>query len=95
MYRQVNFQTPFLLCVLCVSVVHLLANREAAAQSRQVPAPPQAETVVLMAATIHPVTGPVIDDGYIIFDKGVITAMGAGPRRSLGCREGWSACASI
>jgi imidazolonepropionase-like amidohydrolase len=31
-----------------------------------------------MAATIHPVTGPVIDDGYIIIDKGVITAMGAG-----------------
>jgi imidazolonepropionase-like amidohydrolase len=48
------------------------------AQSRQVPAPAQSETVVLMAATIHPVTGPVIDNGYLIFDKGVITAMGEG-----------------
>jgi imidazolonepropionase-like amidohydrolase len=55
-----------------------LCGATANAQSRQVPAAPQNETVVLMATTIHPVTGPVIDNGYIIFEKGVITAIGEG-----------------
>ena len=78
----IKFQYAFL-CILCASAVSLICNAAANAQSRQVPAPPQSEPVVLMATTIHPVTGPVIDNGYVIFDKGVITAIGSGQAPSV------------
>jgi imidazolonepropionase-like amidohydrolase len=48
------------------------------AQSRQVPAPPQERPVVILNATIHPVSGPVIERGHVAFRNGVIEAVGAG-----------------
>ncbi|MBX3373827.1 MAG: amidohydrolase family protein [Phycisphaeraceae bacterium] len=54
------------------------AASPASAQSRQIPAPAQSRPVVLHSATIHPVSGPTITDGYIVFEDGVITAIGAG-----------------
>ncbi|MEY2563294.1 MAG: hypothetical protein QOH88_1487 [Verrucomicrobiota bacterium] len=45
--------------------------------SDQIPAPPQAKAIVLKGATIHPVSGPDIPSGIIVFDKGKITALGA------------------
>lgn len=41
-------------------------------------AAPQAKPVAIIGATIHPVSGPVIDGGYVVFDKGVITQIGPG-----------------
>jgi imidazolonepropionase-like amidohydrolase len=55
------------------------------AQSRQVPAPPQNHPVVIHAATIHTVSGGVIENGHVVFDRGVITAVSAGaPPRVAG-----------
>ena len=45
--------------------------------SDNTPAPPQAKPIVLKGATIHPVSGPEIPSGTIVFDKGKITAVGA------------------
>src|SRR5262245_21441145 len=42
----------------------------------QVPGAPQKKPVALTNATIHPVSGPVIEKGTIGFDGGKITAIG-------------------
>ena len=42
----------------------------------QSPAPPQSEPVVLRGATIHPVSGPEIPAGEIVFEHGKITGVG-------------------
>lgn len=42
-----------------------------------IPAPPQAKAIALKGATIHPVSGPDIASGTIVFDNGKITAIGA------------------
>lgn len=43
----------------------------------QVPAPPQSRPVALTGATIHTITNGVIQNGTIVFDNGVITAVGS------------------
>ncbi len=43
------------------------------AQDLTFKAPPQAQTTVIRNANIHPVTGPDIQNGSIIFENGVIT----------------------
>src|SRR5438034_2780355 len=45
--------------------------------SENVPAKPQLKPIALKGATIHPVSGPEIASGTILFDKGRITALGA------------------
>jgi imidazolonepropionase-like amidohydrolase len=47
-------------------------------QSRQVPAPPQQRTVTIHSATVHPVSGDVIENGYVTFEDGRITQIGSG-----------------
>jgi imidazolonepropionase-like amidohydrolase len=47
------------------------------AGSDQIPAKPQDHTIALVGATIHPVAGPIIENGTIVFDRGKITAVGA------------------
>ena len=42
------------------------------------PAKPQVKPVIISGATIHTGTGEVIENGYISFDRGKITAIGSG-----------------
>jgi imidazolonepropionase-like amidohydrolase len=42
----------------------------------EIPAPPQAQPIAITNATIHTVSGAVIERGIILFDKGKITAIG-------------------
>lgn len=44
--------------------------------SEPVPAPKQKKPIALVGGTIHTVSGPVIDQGTILFDKGKIIAIG-------------------
>ncbi len=44
--------------------------------SMEIPAPPQSHPIVLRGATIHPVSGPEIPQGTIVFDGGRIVALG-------------------
>jgi imidazolonepropionase-like amidohydrolase len=48
------------------------------AQSRQIPAPPQEQPIVIAGATVHTVSGPSFTEGYIVFDQGRITDVGDG-----------------
>jgi hypothetical protein len=40
------------------------------------PAPPQTKAIALTGGTIHPVSGPSVPNGTLVFDKGIITAIG-------------------
>src|SRR4051812_2585773 len=46
------------------------------AQANISPAKPQDKKIVIMGAVIHTGTGKVIDNGYLIFEKGKITGIG-------------------
>jgi imidazolonepropionase-like amidohydrolase len=48
------------------------------AQSRQVPGPDQHRPLLFIHATIHPVTAPDIDDGWMLVEAGRITSLGSG-----------------
>jgi imidazolonepropionase-like amidohydrolase len=56
------------------ATVLLFAARAAA--SPEIPAPPQAGPIVLVGATLHPVDGPDVPAGMLLFDGGRIVAMG-------------------
>ncbi len=45
--------------------------------SGQIPAKKQEKPIAIVGATIHPVTGPNIEAGTIVFDNGKIVALGA------------------
>jgi imidazolonepropionase-like amidohydrolase len=59
------------------AIVFLLAFFGNSYASDIIPPPPQAKPIVLKGATIHPVSGPDIPSGVIVFDKGKITALGS------------------
>ncbi len=61
------------LALVTLSAIH--PGRAAA----QTPADVQAGPVALTGATIHTVTGQIIPDGTILFEDGVITALGSSP----------------
>lgn len=44
--------------------------------TEEVPGPPQTKPILLSNAVIHPVSGPVIERGFLLFDRGVIKAIG-------------------
>ena len=56
------------------AALYLAANAHA---SDTLPASPQAKAIAIKGATIHPVSGPDIPSGTIVFDNGKITAIGA------------------
>ncbi|MGH7449361.1 MAG: hypothetical protein ACRELT_17440, partial [Longimicrobiales bacterium] len=49
----------------------------AAPAGAQVPAPAQSQPIALTGGTIHTVTNGVIQNGTIVFENGVITAVGS------------------
>ena len=52
----------------------------ASAQDLRPKAPPQDAPIAIMNATIHPVTGPAIESGFILFDRGIIKQIGPMPQ---------------
>jgi imidazolonepropionase-like amidohydrolase len=68
--RVSMFKQPFALALLLLVLV------PASRASDNVPAPPQSKPIALKGATIHPISGPDIASGTIVFDKGKITAIG-------------------
>jgi imidazolonepropionase-like amidohydrolase len=59
------------------SILCLGALMTAALAAVPTPAPPQAGTIALVGGTVHPVDGPDIPNGTVIFSNGKITAIGA------------------
>lgn len=60
-----------------LALTTVVAPSTSAAQVRMT-VPPQSGTIALQGATIHTVTNGVIENGTIIFDNGLIIAVGAG-----------------
>ncbi|HEX3870497.1 MAG TPA: hypothetical protein VHV77_08680, partial [Pirellulales bacterium] len=56
--------------LLIVAAAHIAEGADA------IPGPPQERPVALVGGTVHPVSGPNIDNGIMLFDRGKITAVG-------------------
>jgi imidazolonepropionase-like amidohydrolase len=50
------------------------------------PGKPQTQPVAIVGATVHPISGPAIPDGTIVFDRGKIRAIGKGAAIPAGAR---------
>ncbi len=61
-----------------LAIAALTTASGALAQDLTHKAPPQPHTIAIVNATIHTVSGDTIDSGYVVFDNGTITAVGAG-----------------
>ncbi|HYK77946.1 MAG TPA: amidohydrolase family protein [Daejeonella sp.] len=61
----------------------LAAGQLSYGQATIYPAKPQTKAIAIVGATIHTGTGKVIENGYITFDKGKITAMGDASQANL------------
>jgi imidazolonepropionase-like amidohydrolase len=78
----------------------LLLAAAAAAQDLTPRAPPQDGPIAIVHATVHPVSGPSVEDGFVLFDEGLIVEIGRGapkgPAREVDARgkhvyPGWIA----
>ncbi|HUU46099.1 MAG TPA: amidohydrolase family protein, partial [Acidobacteriota bacterium] len=63
--------------ILTTAVLIVVAVAAIGVASTQIPAPPQTRPIALVGGTIHPVEGPDIPNGTIVFTDGKITALGA------------------
>src|SRR5580692_11847762 len=64
--------------IFSVFIGLILGTSLAFGQATISPARPQTKPVIITGATIHIGNGQVINNGYIAFDKGKITAIGEG-----------------
>src|ERR1700760_2897422 len=64
--------------ILSLTTGLVLTAAIAFAQATISPAKPQTKAVIITGATIHVGNGQVINNGYIAFNKGKITAIGEG-----------------
>ncbi len=60
------------------TIIVFTAGGSALGQSRQIPAPPQMSPAIISRATLHPITAPSIEGGWVVFEGGRITDLGAG-----------------
>lgn len=60
-----------------VALIVVLSVSATMNASDTIPALPQAKPIAIKGATIHPVSGPEIPSGTIVFENGKITAIGA------------------
>lgn len=62
------------------STIALGAASTASAQDLGHKAPPQSMPIAITNATIHPMSSPTIEHGFILFNEGIIAEVGAGDR---------------
>lgn len=71
---------------LALPILVMLATTTTVAAQVTIPAPIQNQPIALRGATIHTVTDGVIENGTIVFDNGVITAIGTDVAIPAGAR---------
>ena len=71
---------------LAVAMATALGSPSSASAQVRMTVPPQSEPVALQGATIHTVTNGVIENGTILFDNGVIIAVGTDVQIPQGAR---------
>lgn len=72
-----SLPSPLFLSALCASAVNLFSFG-ASAQDLGIKAPPQREAITIINATLHRVSGPVIQKGWLTMVRGQIAGLGAG-----------------
>lgn len=63
------FVLPAIVLISCVTF-------RPAGASNEIPGAPQQRPIALIGGTIHPVSGPPIEEGIVLFEQGKITAIG-------------------
>ena len=61
---------------ITISAVALLTIISSASASDQIPGAPQKKPIALVNGVLHPINGPAIEDGTLIFDNGKIVSLG-------------------
>ena len=61
---------------IAIPALALLALLSAASASDQIPGAPQKKPIALINGVLHPISGPAIEDGTVIFDNGKIVDLG-------------------
>ncbi|MFP6673381.1 MAG: hypothetical protein VB857_18370, partial [Pirellulaceae bacterium] len=59
-----------------VAALLLLGSASRVQANPEVPGAAQKQPVALVGATIHPVSGPVLENGTLLFEKGRIVRIG-------------------
>jgi imidazolonepropionase-like amidohydrolase len=77
-FPSAHFASPLRTLRTLLFGTSVACSTAAHAQDLGVKAPPQTQPIVIIGATVHPVSGPDIENGYIAFEKGRITAIGSG-----------------
>jgi imidazolonepropionase-like amidohydrolase len=70
-------RTHLLFILASLSVPLCLCSESALAQDLTPRSTAQDKPVVIINATIHPISSPAIEKGFVLFDRGVITGVGA------------------
>src|SRR5690606_20275409 len=73
--------------VAAAAALALAVTAFAAPAEAQIPAPAQAGPIALTGGTIHTVSGETIQNGTIVFDDGVITAIGSSVAIPAGAQQ--------
>jgi imidazolonepropionase-like amidohydrolase len=79
-WRRTPVAAAFVMLIAITPVTALPA-------AAQVPAAPQSQPIALTGGTIHTVTNGVIENGTIVFENGVITAVGSDAAVPAGARR--------
>ncbi len=73
---KMNIDRMLITAAALALLLVLPGTGRAVAGGTEIPAKPQDHPIVLTGGTIHPVSGPAIEGGMILFDKGKIVAIG-------------------
>jgi imidazolonepropionase-like amidohydrolase len=73
-----NIQTllPRLRTTLCLLAVGMITCEGVCRANPEIPGPPQQQPIALLGGTLHPISGPTIEDAIVLFDDGKIVAVG-------------------
>lgn len=86
--QTTNIMKTSSIITLCALLLSFLAASSLQAQAQiQTPAPKQSEPIALTGGTIHTISGDVIENGTILFEDGVITAIGTNVNLPSGTQQ--------
>ena len=76
MITQLTSRTRLVISLAAISMVAVLGVATVVANHPEIPGADPGRPVALVGGTIHPVAGPSIPNGILLFDKGKIVAVG-------------------
>ncbi|MCO6456106.1 MAG: amidohydrolase family protein [Pirellulaceae bacterium] len=74
--KTFHYQSLPSLALLVLTCIGLAGGTPTASASPEIPGAPQAGPIALVGGTVHPISGPAIERGTVLFDQGRIVAVG-------------------